>query len=156
MDQETGMKYAIDAARAGIAVGQTPFGAAVVRGGELIAAGHNVVWRTCDPTAHAEITAIRKAAEKLRTIDLTGCEMYTTCEPCPMCAAAIHWSKIGAVYYGATIADAQKAGFAELTVPCVDLYRQGRSGVRVVTDVSARDCAALFGEWLARADHRAY
>ena len=79
-----------------------------------MAATHNTVWRDLDPTAHAEVNCIRSAAKALQTISLSGCEMYSTCEPCPMCLSAIHWSKIDRVVFGATIADAAAAGFCEL------------------------------------------
>jgi len=150
------MTRAIEQARRGMAAGQSPFGAVVVRGDELVAGGHNEVWKRCDPTAHAEVVAIQRAAARLQTIDLSGCEIYTTCEPCPMCAAAIHWCRLDAVYYGATIADAQQAGFNELMFPAAELYRRGGSGVRVAGDVLREACAALFSDWLSRADHRAY
>ncbi len=141
------MKKAIQQAREGIASGQTPFGAVVVRGDELVAGGHNEVWHRCDPTAHAEVVTIQKAAAALQSIDLTGCVMYTTCEPCPMCAAAIHWSKLEAAYFGAAIADAQRAGFTELLLAAKDLYRQGGSGVRIVDGILNEQCAELFEEW---------
>jgi tRNA(Arg) A34 adenosine deaminase TadA len=153
---EKWMRVAIEEARAGIAQGQTPFGAAIVRVDELVARGHNEVWTSTDPTAHAEVVVIRRAAVVLRSIDLTGCTMYTTCEPCPMCAAAIHWCKLDAVCYGAAIADAKVAGFNELTVPIGELYRLGVSPVRVVPPVMQRECAALFREWLEQPAHRAY
>src|SRR5215510_6620237 len=94
---ENWMQLAVEQARAGIAAGQSPFGALIVRDGSLVASGHNEVWKRTDPSAHAEVVAIQRAAAALRTIDLAGCTMYTTCEPCPMCAAAIHWAKIDAV-----------------------------------------------------------
>jgi tRNA(Arg) A34 adenosine deaminase TadA len=147
MNHEMWMQMAIDAAAQGIAEGQTPFGAAIVQGDKLVAAGHNEVWHRCDPTAHAEVVTIQKAAEALQSIDLTGCVMYTTCEPCPMCAAAIHWSKLDEVYFGATIADAQKAGFNELIVPAKDLYKQGGSHVLIHDGLLNAECAALFEQW---------
>jgi tRNA(Arg) A34 adenosine deaminase TadA len=156
MTHDKWMRAAIDAAAAGIDEGQTPFGAVIVRGDTLVAAGHNEVWRRTDPTAHAEVVTIRRAAEALDTIDLTGCRMYTTCEPCPMCAAAIHWCKLDAVWFGATIEDAQTAGFSELTVPAIDLYRRGASPVVLHTDCCRADCAALFQRWTNRPDRRAY
>jgi guanine deaminase len=143
------MNRAIDAARTGIRAGQSPFGAAIIRGDELIAATHNHVWLTTDPTAHAEVRCIRDACRTLRTIDLSACRMYTTCEPCPMCASAIHWSKLASVAYGATIADAQHAGFSELTVPCTELLSRGGSRVRVTPALMPGQCAALFDEWKA-------
>lgn len=150
MSHETWMAQAIEQARAGVAEGQSPFGAIVVRDGQLVAGGHNEVWHRCDPTAHAEVVAIRNAAAAMKSIDLTGCTMYTTCEPCPMCAAAIHWSRISDVYYGATIADARRAGFNELILAATDVYTMGGSPVRITSGVMQRECAALFEEWLAR------
>ena len=88
-----------------------PFGAVIVREGEIVATGVNLVTATNDPTAHAEITAIRNAAAALATFDLTGCEIYSSCEPCPMCLAAIYWSRCKAIFYGNTSADAAAAGF---------------------------------------------
>jgi len=155
-DHERWMRLAIEQARAGIASGQSPFGAVVVRAGELVAGGHNEVWKRTDPTAHAEVVAIQNAAGVIRTIDFNGCVMYTTCEPCPMCASAIHWSNFDAVYYGATIGDAQGAGFRELTLAADDLYRLGKSSVKLESGVLARECAGLFREWLAHPGHRVY
>lgn len=101
------MQLAIDKTREGIQNGQSPFGCAIVKGDDVVAVTHNTVWLTCDPTAHAEVNCIRAAAKKLNTIDLSGCTMYTTCEPCPMCLTATHWAKIDTCYFGATIADAE-------------------------------------------------
>lgn len=150
------MQLAIDQARASIAGGQSPFGSVIVRGHELVAANHNEVWLRTDPTAHAEVVNIQAAARRLKSIDLSGCVLYSTCEPCPMCAAAIHWAKLDAVYYGATIADAQKAGFTELTLPIEEVYRIGKSGVRVTPGIMQAECARLFDEWLNHQGHRAY
>jgi len=88
-----------------------PFGAAIVRNGSLIAAAHNEVLKSNDPTAHAEINAIRKASEKLATYDLSDCVLYTTCYPCPMCLGAILWARIPTVYYASTMDDAARGGF---------------------------------------------
>lgn len=88
-----------------------PFGAVIVRNDEIIATGHNMVIASNDPTAHAEIVAIRNASAKLGRFDLSDCTLYTTCEPCPMCYSAAHWAKIKTVYYGATRNDAAEAGF---------------------------------------------
>lgn len=88
-----------------------PFGCVIVRGGEIVARGNNRVTSTNDPTAHAEITAIREACKALNTFQLTDCELYTSCEPCPMCLSAIYWARIPVVYYGNTRADAAAIGF---------------------------------------------
>ena len=88
-----------------------PFGAVIVRGGEIVATGTNLVTATNDPTAHAEVVAIRNAAAALATFDLAGCEIYSSCEPCPMCLTAIYWAHCDAIFYGNTSADAAEAGF---------------------------------------------
>jgi tRNA(Arg) A34 adenosine deaminase TadA len=88
-----------------------PFAALVVRDGKIVGEGANTVTITCDPTAHAEVNAIRAAAKELGTFTLAGCELYTSCEPCPMCLAAAYWARVDAVYYGASAADAARAGF---------------------------------------------
>ena len=90
-----------------------PFGAVIVRSGEVVASGHNHVLVNNDSTCHGEIDAIRKAEQKLNTYDLSGCELYTTGEPCPMCLAAILWANIDKVYYGCTIEDNEKIGFRD-------------------------------------------
>ena len=149
MNHEDAMRLAVEVARKGIAAGQTPFGAVVVRGGGLVAEGHNCVWRDTDPTAHAEVVAIRKAAAALKSIDLSGCEMFTTCEPCPMCLSAIHWSKLDAVYYGAVIADAQAAGFCEMCVGAKVLATMGGSPLRVEEGPLRTECVDLFAQWKA-------
>ncbi|HTW45132.1 MAG TPA: nucleoside deaminase [Acidobacteriaceae bacterium] len=100
-----------------------PFGSVIVRDGQIIAEAANSVTATNDPTAHAEVNAIRLACGKLGSFSLEGCEIYTSCEPCPMCLAAIYWARIGAIYYGNTAAEAARAGFddahlyRELTLP---------------------------------------
>jgi len=88
-----------------------PFGAVVVKDGEIIGRGSNQVTTLNDPTAHAEIVAIRDACNKLNTFDLEGCELYASCEPCPMCLGSIYWAKIGKLYYAATKDDAAKSAF---------------------------------------------
>ncbi|WP_397569684.1 nucleoside deaminase [Schlesneria sp. T3-172] len=88
-----------------------PFGAVVVRNGEIVGRGWNQVTSTNDPTAHAEVVAIRDACSRLKTFSLAGCEIYSSCEPCPLCLAAIYWSRLDCIYYAATCDDAAEAGF---------------------------------------------
>lgn len=88
-----------------------PFGAVIVRDGKIVGEGANSVTTTNDPTAHGEVNAIRAAARTLGTFDLADCDLYTSCEPCPMCLAAAYWAHIRAIYYGANAADAARAGF---------------------------------------------
>jgi tRNA(Arg) A34 adenosine deaminase TadA len=106
------MQQAIDLATENVTSGKGgPFGCVIVRNGEVIATGTNCVTSHNDPTAHAEVTAIRAACKKLSSFQLTECEVYTSCEPCPMCMAALYWSRCAAVYYGNTAADAASIGF---------------------------------------------
>ena len=88
-----------------------PFAAVIVRNGVIVGEGVNTVTSSLDPTAHGEVNAIRAAAQALGTFMLDGCELYTSCEPCPMCLAATYWARIDAIYYGACAADAARAGF---------------------------------------------
>ncbi len=106
------MRMAIDLATENVHSGKGgPFGAVVVRDGKVIAATANSVTSTNDPTAHAEVNAIRAACAKLGTFQLDGCDVYTSCEPCPMCLAALYWSRCARIFYGNTAADAAAAGF---------------------------------------------
>src|ERR1700733_11506663 len=91
--------------------GGGPFGAVIVRDGEIVATGANLVTATNDPTAHAEVVAIRNACAALASFQLSGCHIYTSCEPCPMCLAAIYWARCSAIFYGNTAADAARIGF---------------------------------------------
>jgi tRNA(Arg) A34 adenosine deaminase TadA len=144
------MRLAVEKARQGIAEGQTPFGACIIKEGEAVSCEHNVVWQTCDITAHAEVHAIRKACRMLNTIDLSGCVMYSTCEPCPMCFSAIHWAKIAVIVYGADIKDAKQAGFHELEISNDQMKQAGQSSIKIVSGILKKECAELFGEWKER------
>ncbi len=146
---------ACEKARQGIAAGQSPFGAVIVSAGKLVAAAHNTVWKDTDPTAHAEVNAIRLAARALQRIEFSGCELFSSCEPCPMCLSAIHWSKIDRVVFAATIEDAAAAGFSELHVSAKDLARMGGSSLRVEVAASREEGRALFEEW-RKAGGRSY
>ena len=116
-------------ARQAMNEGNRPAGSVIVKDGKVVGEGRNLVNTETDPTAHGEVVAIRCTALNLRTVDLSGCTMYTTCEPCPMCAAAIHWARLDACVYGAAISDAATAGFNELHLPIGDVYRIGERRV---------------------------
>ncbi|QHN04267.1 nucleoside deaminase [Granulicella sp. WH15] len=106
------MRQAIDLATTNVTSGAGgPFGAVIVRDGKVIATGVNRVTATNDPTAHAEVTAIRNACAALGTFELSGCTIYSSCEPCPMCLAAILWARCDALFYGSTAGDAAEGGF---------------------------------------------
>lgn len=108
------MQIAIEEAKEGIRKGHGgPFGAVIVKDGEIIAKGHNTVVEHNDPTCHGEMNAIRKACKKLNTFDLSGCEIYTTGYPCPMCMCAILWANIDKVYYGCNTTDTEIIGFRD-------------------------------------------
>ena len=141
------LRMAIATAREGIVAGQSPFGSVIVRDSAVVAVAHNTVWRDSDPTGHAEVNCIRAASRALRSIDLSGCDLYSSCEPCPMCLSAIHWAKIRRVVYGAGIEDAAAAGFSELRVPARELARMGGSSVLVEGGMLAEECRALFDEF---------
>jgi tRNA(Arg) A34 adenosine deaminase TadA len=111
MDDKKFMQRAIELSVENIKNGGGPFGAIIVKDGKIISEGTNRVTAEHDPTAHAEISAIRQAAQKLNTFNLRGCIIYTSCEPCPMCLSAIYWARLDKVYYGNTKTDAKNIGF---------------------------------------------
>ncbi len=156
MTPEELMHVAIDVCREGLGRGQSPFGCAIAIGDRVVARTHNTVVLTTDITAHAEVNAIRAGNQTVGDIFLTGAMVATTCEPCPMCMAALHWARVDTVYYGATIADAEQAGFNELQVPANELLRIGGSGVKLIGDTLADKCKTLFDEWLASPTRKVY
>jgi guanine deaminase len=107
------LERAVDIAEEGILKGGGPFGAVITSGGKIISEAYNEVVYSSDPTAHAEILAIRKACDLLKSHDLSGCDIYTSCEPCPMCLGAIYWSGISRVFYASARSDAADAGFGD-------------------------------------------
>ena len=116
-DLESFMREAIRLARLGVARGDGgPFGAVVVHDGQVVGRGWNRVVADLDPTAHAEVNAIRDAARRLGRFHLTGCEIYTVCEPCPMCLSAAYWARVDHIHFAADAADAAAVGFADLSI----------------------------------------
>ncbi len=150
------MRLAIAKAREGIAGGQSPFGCAIAIGDRIVAVTHNVVWATTDITAHAEIAALREACRTTGQLHLTGAIVATTCEPCPMCMAGLHWARVDTVHYGANIADATSVGFNEFLIPAEDLVHLGHSPVRLVRGPLIEECRALFDEFRRAPDHQTY
>ncbi|MEX2091302.1 MAG: nucleoside deaminase [Pirellulales bacterium] len=150
------MQLAIDKCRQGLAAGQSPFGCAIARDGELLSCSHNTVVLTTDITAHAEVNAIRAACRHTGNIFLEGAIVATTCEPCPMCMAALHWARVDTVYYGATIADADVAGFNELQLPAKELLRLGGSKLKLIPGLLPEECKQLFAEWNANPNKKVY
>lgn len=150
------MHLAIEKCCQGLAAGQSPFGCAIARDGELLSASHNTVVLTTDITAHAEVNAIRAACRHTGNILLEGAIVATTCEPCPMCMAALHWARVDTVYYGASISDAAAAGFNELQLPAAELLRLGRSKLKLIPGVLPQECKQLFAEWHANPSRTVY
>jgi tRNA(Arg) A34 adenosine deaminase TadA len=150
------MRRAIELARIGMKAGAGgPFGAVVVKDGEIIGEGHNRVLATNDPTAHGEVVAIREACARLGTFSLAGCEIHTTGEPCPMCLGAIHWARIGRIYYGFSISDAAAIGFDDR-----EFYRQFTLPPEerdvAIAESSAEEARLLLAEYLALPGRIAY
>jgi tRNA(Arg) A34 adenosine deaminase TadA len=156
MTPEHLMQLAIQRTREGLAIGQSPFGCTIAQGDRLIASAHNTVVLTCDITAHAEVNAIRQGCLRLGSIFLDDAVVATTCEPCPMCMAALHWARVRQVYFGATIADAAQAGFNELALPAADILRLGGSKVELIGPLLQDECRTLFAEWNANPQRKVY
>jgi len=150
------MGLAINKAKQGIRKGQTPFGACIVKEGKVVSCAHNIVWQSHDITAHAEINAIRQACRKLKTIDLSGCVIYSTCEPCPMCFSACHWARISEIIYGADIDDAKHFGFHELKISNVILKRLGKTKVKIQKHFLCEENLDLFRLWKKSDKRKAY
>lgn len=150
------MRTAIDLARQGMNSGQGgPFGCIIVQGNEIIGQGCNAVTSTNDPTAHAEVVAIRNACNHLQLHQLTGCELYTSCEPCPMCMGAIYWARPDKVFFGGTRFDAAFAGFddsfiyEELNVPMANRRIP-------IVNIGREEAVKLFEEWIQKPDKVRY
>ncbi len=143
------MRMAIDLATHNVATGRGgPFGAVIVRNGEVLAAQANSVTRTNDPTAHAEVNAIRAACTALGTFQLEGCDVYTSCEPCPMCLAALYWSRCRAIFYGNTARDAATAGFDDSFL-YAEVQRPLAERRIPIAQVLADEAIASFDAWRA-------
>lgn len=148
------MDQAVACAQAGIEAGSGgPFGAAIVRTGsdEFVALEHNRVVESCDPTAHAEILAIRAACKKLATFHLTGYELVTTCEPCPMCLAAAHWARVDRIVFGATRHDAAAVGFGDAAI-----YRAMQEPTVAMQHIESPSAMQLLALWQAKPNRAAY
>lgn len=147
-DDRRFMQMAIDLSVENVANGGGPFGAVIVRNGEVIATGTNRVTANNDPTAHAEVSAIRSACQKVGNFKLEGCTVYTSCEPCPMCLSALYWAGVERIFYGNTKADAASINFddsfiydeialdyADRSIPCVNIMRtEALSGFKAWCD----------------------
>ena len=143
------MQIAVDEARTGINAGHGgPFGCVIVRDGKIIGRGHNEVVKQKDPTCHGEVMAIRNACKNLGTYDLSGCELYTTAEPCPMCRGAILWANIRKVYYGCNINDTDNIGFRD------KVFYEGENDIS--EELDRQECLKVFEEYQALKDKKQY
>lgn len=132
-----------------------PFGAVIVRDGRIVGEGVNTVTAANDPTAHAEVNAIRAACKELDSFSLAGCQIYSSCEPCPMCLAAIYWARIDALYYGASAADAARAGFDDAFF--YEELRKAPGGRELpATQLLGQEAQACFAAWMASASKVKY
>ena len=151
------MKAAVAAAWESIHRGAGgPFGVCIVRDGRILAVAGNQVLGSHDPTAHAEIVAIRRACAELKTPFLEGAQIYSTTEPCPMCFAAIHWARISRIYFGTSIADVHALGFNELTISNDQMKQLGKSPVEIVPGFMREACLALLHEWTTLPNAQTY
>jgi len=130
-----------------------PFGAVIVCNGKIVARSHNEVLKTNDPTAHAEINALRKASHTLGRFDLSDCTLYTTCYPCPMCMGAIFWARISTVYYGATMEDAAIGGFDDAKFYTMIQNPEHALDLRPLNSENSK---ALFTQWGGKEDKKLY
>ncbi|MFA5386433.1 MAG: nucleoside deaminase [Candidatus Paceibacterota bacterium] len=144
MDDSEFMGIAINKAKQGIKNGQNPFGACIVKNRKIIICAHNKVRRNKDITSHAEICAIRGACRKLKTVDLSGCVIYSTCEPCPMCFSACHWAKISKIVFGMRIEDSKRYGFDELTISNKKMKIVGGSPIKITGNIMRNESLELF------------
>lgn len=151
-NHETFMQQAVEESRIGIHAGHGgPFGAVIVKGAQVVAKGHNMVLAKHDPTCHGEMEAIRAACAALGTFDLSGCDIYTTGEPCPMCLGACLWANLGHIYYGATSKDIEEIGFRD-----DQFYATLSDKASILTQVERASCLALFEEYRALPDKTNY
>lgn len=149
------MRKAIALSIENIKDGGGPFGAVIVKDGKIIASGVNRVTANTDPTAHAEVNAIRKASKKLKTFDLAGCEIYTSCEPCPMCLGAVYWAHLDKMYYGNSKNDAKNIGFDDSFIyDEIDLKPEERQ--IQTTQLIPEEAIIAFNTWAAAEDKVRY
>lgn len=133
-----------------------PFGACIVKNNKVIANAHNTVLKDKDPTRHAEINAIRKAAKKLKTYDLSNCEIYSTAEPCPMCFSAIHWAKLKRITYGVKIKTLKELGFNELLISTAQLKKSGKISIIIKSKCMYRQNKKLLDFWEKLPNRKTY
>ena len=155
IEKELMMRKAINLSIENVKRGGGPFGAIIAKEGKVISSGINLVTKNNDPTAHAEIQAIRKAARRLGTFNLSGCEIFTSCEPCPMCLGAIYWAHLDKIYYGNTKTDAKNIGFDDSFI--YDELKLNPADRKIsVKRLLPDEAICAFKDWENKADKEAY
>ncbi|MDO4163561.1 MAG: nucleoside deaminase [Bacteroides sp.] len=155
MTKEELMRKAIELSIENVANGGGPFGAVIAKDGEIVATGVNRVTAQCDPTAHAEVSAIRAATASLKDFNLSGCEIYTSCEPCPMCLGAIYWARLSKMYYANNKTDAKDIGFDDSFI--YDELELKPADRHLPSEILLRDEALkAFRQWTEKTDKVEY
>ena len=155
MEKRDLMRRAIALSEVSVKNGGGPFGAVIARNGEIIAEASNKVTIDCDPTAHAEVSAIRLASKRLDTFDLSGCEIYTSCEPCPMCLGAIYWAHLDRIYYANNRSDAAAIGFDDdFIYKELELKLEDRS--TPIINMMREEAMSAFSMWQEKDDKTEY
>ncbi len=155
MDKKDLMRRAIQLSDESVERGGGPFGAVIARNGKIIAEGSNSVTLNCDPTAHAEVTAIRNAAQKIGSFDLSGCEIYTSCEPCPMCFGAIYWAHLDKIYYANNRKDAAKIGFDDDFI-YHEIKLKHKERQKASESLLRKEALEVFKKWQQKEDRTEY
>lgn len=154
--KEQFMRVAIQLSREMMQQGKSgPFGAVIVKDNTIVARGYNQVTANNDPTAHAEVQAIRQACQQLNTFDLSGCEIYTSCEPCPMCLGAIWWARMNKIVYAANRVDAAQAGFSDDEF-YQELAKEHHQRKVVMQELLREEAIITFDEWVTKTDKVLY
>ncbi len=142
------MRVVIDKAREAMSNGQPPYACCIVKDGQVLASVHNRIWDGPDATAHAEVEAIRQACRVVGRTDLSGCTLYSSCEPCSMCSGAIYWANIGRVVYAVRMEDERNYGLSEPTIPCRSMLEQLDDSIELLGDLGRREMLRVLDDWL--------
>ena len=142
------MRIAIDKAREAVSAGQPPYASCIVKDDNVLACVYNKIWEGPDATRHAEIEVIRETCRILGQVDLSGCTIYSTCEPCCMCSGAIHWANLDKIIYAARMEDEKRFGLSDPTISCDSMVEQLGKQVEVIGDIGRHEMLQVFEDWL--------
>ena len=155
MEKKELMRRAIALSEQSVKTGGGPFGAVIARGGVIVAEASNSVTRDLDPTAHAEVNAIRLACDRLRVFDLRGCDIYCSCEPCPMCLGAIYWARLDRIYYANNRKDAARIGFDDDFI-YQEIPLQAADRAKPMEELLRDEALKVFDLWEQKGDKTEY